>query len=1161
MPFERPAAFEPVEATLVGFDVAGFSRFAEAWLALAGEASADELAQVWETSIAPQVDALLAAGYGVADVCGDGIVAFRTGPGGEDSGLLRGLETAFARSGHGMGLRTASTRGVVVFAEVDALGQRHRWATGEGVRTLHASLDSHRSPAGAGVRPTKRHRASDQLVGVWTREAAEIRQMATMFVRHPSEPWTWSGDGRLHQLVCTTALAVESHGGRLARVTHDDKGLLLRCEFVGQDRSELLGAAEAGLTILNEMGMPGLSLAMGAGRVYRGPVRVGPAYETTIHGATVNRAAKTAGRESGLVVLAPAGTPMAGAFASLGLTFDATLPGWRARGEAGRSIKLSPSADPTHLIGRDAALRELGQAFDASLEGPVVVTVEGAAGIGKTAMVRSFARHHRAQLLAAWSSCRPDGGARGPWADALQALVSVAFDDDDAARSEISAAFRDAGLARDDFGLLSGHGLNLFEPAPSLAALEPSDRRARMDLAFGAVVRAATARRPGLTIFLEDVHWLSSEGWRWFALALESARRSLWVLTTRVQVEAPPQARRQRIRLEGLSAQDAERLTLQLRPELAGPAGAVASVAELCGGSPLLIEQMARAWPSPGTPGFASFGRELVGDAGGSFDEVLQRVLDLRLDGLSPDGTQALRILSVEAQPVPAAALATEGVAQGQTLRLAAAGFAQLADDGSVAIGHTLIAHAVLQRIPPLLRMALHARAARRLAHSADPSTVAAQWTGAGAMGRAAHWHARAAGQAERTAMLHAAIACYDAALGAAGEAVATQRTALAWRARLAGAAFGVGDLGRALAEARRCVGARGPARVTPRGGGARQRALLVQSEIATFTADLPLAVGSLLQLRFIRMTSAEGLHGRQAAFWGYLLALLRAQRLATRALDAGGAHSDLDRYYAEASRGLIHNCFGRWAEAEQALATALNCAPAERLPHENEIAATLLALGRYLQGDAAGSLKLFDAILESGRQRENAMHEAWGLYGSAQALVVLGRPAEATQRLDRADPILTGHLDRQSQLICSGLRVSLARQGERADLCAAMEANLALSTSMPASNFGSFEGYAATPLAALEWLSEPDLDAAGRRRVERLAQRGLQALGQYATVFPIGRPRLRLCQGLRSLPRNRRAARSRIASGLALAEQMGMAGEARLAAGLLARHRLGGPS
>jgi hypothetical protein len=158
---------------------------------------------------------------------------------------------------------------------------------------------------------------------------------------------------------------------------------------------------------------------------------------------------------------------------------------------------------------------------------------------------------------------------------------------------------------------------------------------------------------------------------------------------------------------------------------------------------------------------------------------------------------------------------------------------------------------------------------------------------------------------------------------------------------------------------------------------------------------------------------------------------------------------------------------------------------------------------------------------------------------------------------------LLDGHLDRQSRLICSGLRVEMARRtADHAGLLEAMEANLAISDSMPVSNFGSFEGYAATPLAALELLASSKVAPTMRERAMAPAKRGLRTLGRYALVFPIGRPRLALCRGLEALAAGRRRrAEAWVRDGLALAQRLGMADEsARLTAALdhLGRPRCG---
>ena len=138
----KERAFAVTEAELVGFDISGFSRFAEDWLARGDTSDVDDLARLWERAVAPQIDQLIEAGYKVADICGDGVVAYRPVPqdGREAAAVLRQVERSFAASAPGLSLRTARASGALVFAQAEAMGQHYAWTTGEAVEALHGLL-------------------------------------------------------------------------------------------------------------------------------------------------------------------------------------------------------------------------------------------------------------------------------------------------------------------------------------------------------------------------------------------------------------------------------------------------------------------------------------------------------------------------------------------------------------------------------------------------------------------------------------------------------------------------------------------------------------------------------------------------------------------------------------------------------------------------------------------------------------------------------------------------------------------------------------------------------------------------------------------------------------------------------------------------------------
>ncbi len=1142
------------EVALIGLDISGFSRFADQWIASRGDGAVDDLARLWDRAAAPQLDRLIDAGYRVAAFHGDGVVAYRPDRNsGETPALLARIEADFAEATSGLRLRTAALSGELALANVLTGQTLYSWATGAGVEAMHAAL---RRPTG-GLAPAIHMpdfgMDDPSTAYSWSRAGAELRQLAIMFVRCPPGPWIWTDGPRLSAMVGLVAVSAAGAGGRLDAVTHDDKGVLLRCAFPHAEREAVLAGVAAGRRLLEQWSGPEtLGVAICAGLVYRGPVRLGERYEMTVHGGAVNRAAKAAAATMGLVVLEPEQTWIGDELRRSGLTF--TDGAWRAStGEPAPETPIrARSARAGALFGRRAEMAALERERRLALTASRLVLVEGPAGHGKSALAHAFLSAVGADAASAFGSALQYGGLRGPWPEILSTLLDRCFPDPASCR----LALVSAGLAPDELEALGEFGLRNHPRGPPLPPVSPIERRDRLDRAALAAFGAVRAARE-VVIVIDDAHWLGPEARRLTTLFRDRADRGLLVLCRQVG-DAHDFAPDLRAPITLFDTETARAVVLDRRPDLAEREGsecegAAATVAALAGGLPILVDQLARAWPAVGGVGAATFDGAMDRDAGAGLDHggLLQRVLDLRLDGLAPAETQMLRLLATEAGAVEPGQFRDETLTPDDRLedrvqRLIALGLVEAVGRGRVGIRHAAIGQAVRRRTPRLLLRRMHRSAARRLAEARtpEPSAIAAHWRDAEAPVRGAVWLARGAREAEAAGALRAAVKLYQEALDLIPPSAQTAARAAVWRARLAAAAFAAGELSLALAEAKRSLALPGRSArlIEP-----RRLALLVTSEVATLTADPASALVSLARLRRLGTGRSEGLRGREAAFWAYVLAVLRGRSLAKSLLDRGGAHGPLDRFYVEAARGLIHNCFAEWDLAEAALDIALRLAAPDRMTHQHEVASTLRALGLYLRGDAAGSLAGFDAIVHHGRARENRLHEAWGLYGAAQARIALGLIEQAEAGLDAAETLLKDQPDRQSRLICSGLRVAVA--GRRTDpkaLLAAVDANLAIARTMPVSNFGSFEGYAATPTVALEWLCRGGVGEAERAALLARARTGEALLAQYAAIFPLGRPRLSLCRSLRARVYGRPAkARAELEKGLAMAGRLAMTGEA----------------
>lgn len=158
------------------------------------------------------------------------------------------------------------------------------------------------------------------------------------------------------------------------------------------------------------------------------------------------------------------------------------------------------------------------------------------------------------------------------------------------------------------------------------------------------------------------------------------------------------------VRLGPLSEDGAARLVASRRPTL--PADQARTIAALGAGNPFALEQLAE---------------------GGDPSADLRRAISVRLDQLDAGHLDALMILAVSDRPLPADRLPWAA-------DLITAGMAVLTADG-VAVRHALIADAVLARLDPETRSAVH----RRVAGLVEPPGERARHLAAAGDTREAH--------------------------------------------------------------------------------------------------------------------------------------------------------------------------------------------------------------------------------------------------------------------------------------------------------------------------------------------------------------------------------------------------------------------------------------
>jgi hypothetical protein len=150
-------------------------------------------------------------------------------------------------------------------------------------------------------------------------------------------------------------------------------------------------------------------------------------------------------------------------------------------------------------------------------------------------------------------------------------------------------------------------------------------------------------------------------------------------------------------------------------------------------------------------------------------------------------------------------------------------------------------------------------------------------------------------------------------------------------------------------------------------------------------------------------------------------------------------------------------------------------------------------------------------------RARDHAQARRWALHGRSKSLLRLGRRDEAAALLAESPAVRGEPVGAADAILGLGLLTLLRiQQGSWTAAQAAAEATLGwIRRTQPIVNY-SLEGYAAaagTFLALWErggfrWGFE-------QRELECRARQACAALRRFARIFPIGRPRSWLCQGL----------------------------------------------
>jgi serine/threonine protein kinase len=266
------------------------------------------------------------------------------------------------------------------------------------------------------------------------------------------------------------------------------------------------------------------------------------------------------------------------------------------------------------FVGREAELSQLVASFERALDDrtPVLVTLTGAPGIGKTRLRREAIQRvssHSSGARVVLARCETFGKSHplGVAADLVRQLAGVpkGVDLEDARLGSTSAAHAaDAELSSDALELLARLLANEPLVLSGAGAAEMADARAARDALWLALtqITVGLARKSAIVVGIEDAQWCDHESLSWLDHVLaRAAGAPFWVmLTTRPSFWREDPERfvgRDHVRIEvrPLSKRSVRTIARAILGERVAQGDVIAdSIATQAAGSPLFAEELAR---------------------------------------------------------------------------------------------------------------------------------------------------------------------------------------------------------------------------------------------------------------------------------------------------------------------------------------------------------------------------------------------------------------------------------------------------------------------------------------------------------------------------------------------------------------------------------------
>ena len=398
------------------------------------------------------------------------------------------------------------------------------------------------------------------------------------------------------------------------------------------------------------------------------------------------------------------------------------VPAWEAVGPVAAQPTRREAAAESPLIGRDDELGVLESVFTriGRERKPHLLTLIGEAGVGKSRLLREFARRIEGRGATLQTGrCLPYGTGIVYWAlgEVVRAEAGIVdSDSSDEAWAKlcryVTSVLPDEPPERHAAQIARSLGLDV---PPEHVPADPGGPE-RMREAFFSSLRSvieAAAERGPLVLAFEDIHW-ADDGMLDAIEHLAQWVRAPLMLLCLARDELLERRDRwgggrrgaTQVFLDPLSADDSQRLVANLLGD--DPRGDLApQVAERSGGNPLFAEEMVRRLA------------EQDGDAVVELPDTVQAVLAARLDALSPFERRLVQQASVVGRTFWEGSLLSLAEEEGRDLGEALAGLqskdilapgaeSSLAGERELAFKHVLIRDVAYGMLPKAVRCRKH---------------------------------------------------------------------------------------------------------------------------------------------------------------------------------------------------------------------------------------------------------------------------------------------------------------------------------------------------------------------------------------------------------------------------------------------------------------------